>query len=178
MVRCFIGIFLPNEIKSKIISLQNKLKLLPMKAKFVEPENLHICLSFLGEVEEQKIEILSKILDSIARKYKKFEVNVSGIKIIPNEKYIRVLALHIKDENKNLEKMSKDIKEKTGGNVKPAHLTLCRVKNILNKNELLEKIKKLDSEIGRLVVSSVFLIKSTLQKTGPIYSVLHESNLS
>lgn len=178
MVRCFIGIFPPNEIKNKIINLQNELKELPMRAKFVEPENLHVSLSFLGEIEEQKIEIYSKILDSIVKKFQKFEVEVSGIKLIPNEKYIRVLALDIKDKEKNLEKIIKEIKEKIGGDVKPAHLTLCRVKDIPNKNKLLEKIKKTDSEFGRFVVTSIFLIKSTLQKTGPTYSIIHESNLT
>jgi 2'-5' RNA ligase len=147
-----------------------------MKAKFVETENLHICLSFLGEIEEQKVEIFSRILDSIGKKFQKFEVSISGIKLIPSEKYIRVLALDVED--KNLEKISKEIKEKIGGDVKPAHLTLCRIKNISDRTKFLEEIKKIDFEIGKFVVSSIALVKSTLQKTGPIYSILYESKLT
>lgn len=178
MTRCFVGFFVESEVKEKIINLQNTIKKFPMEAKFVEPENLHICLSFLGEVEEQKIEIFSRILDSIAQKFQKFEIEISGIKLIPNEKYIRVLALDVLDKNKNLEKISKQIYEKIGGDVKPPHLTLCRVKKIFDKNEFLKKIKEAKSNIGTFVVSSIFLIKSTLQKTGPVYSVLHKSDLS
>lgn len=177
MVRCFIGIFPPDDIKNKIINLQNELEKLPMKAKFVEPENLHISMSFLGEVEDGKVEIISRILNSITEKFQKFEVELSDIKLIPNEKYVRVLALDAKEENNILEQMRKEIEEKIGGDSKPAHLTICRVKSILNRAEFLEKIEKTDSKVGKFFVSSVALIKSTLQKPGPVYSVLHESNL-
>ncbi len=177
MIRCFIGLFVSDVLKNKIIDLQDKIKKLPVKAKFVEPENLHMCLSFLGEVEDERIEEISKNLDSIANEFKRFEVELSGIKIIPSENYIRVLALDVLDKEKNLEKITKEIKNKIGGNIKPTHLTLCRVKSVLDKKGFIEKIKKIDSKIGKLIVPSILLIKSTLQKPGPVYSVLHESVL-
>ena len=52
MVRCFIGVLIPEEIKESIELIKESLIKLPMQCKFVERENLHICFSFLGEVEE------------------------------------------------------------------------------------------------------------------------------
>jgi 2'-5' RNA ligase len=176
MARCFIGIMAPEGVKNKIISIQNSLRRLPIACKMVERENLHLCLSFLGEVEENEINDICRKLDEISQRYKQFDVNVSEIKFIPKEGYIRVLALGC--SNILLETMSKNIKNEIGGDAKPPHITLCRVKSIEEEQKTIEDIKKIDSDIGKFTVSSIQLIKSELQKTGPIYSVIHESKLS
>lgn len=175
MVRCFIGIFIPENLKEKIVNVQNQIKKIGAECKFVEVENLHLCLSFLGEVEEIEIEKISSKLDEICSRYKKFDVNISGIKIIPSESYIRVLVLNV--FNVLLETISKNIKNEIGGDVKPPHLTLCRVKNIKNKQNFVEELKTIDYVIGNFTVKSIHLIKSELRKSGPVYTSLHESRL-
>lgn len=167
---------MPEGVNPKIISIQNSLRGLPIACKMVERENLHLCLSFLGEIEENEINDICRKLDEISQRYKQFDVDVFGIKFIPSESYIRVLALGC--SNTLLETISKNIKNDIGGDVKPPHITLCRVKNIEEKQKAVEDIKKIDSNIGKFTVSSIQLIKSELQKPGPIYSVIHESKLS
>jgi len=175
MVRCFIGIMAPENLKNKIVSIQDSLKKLPIECKMVEAENLHICLSFLGEVEESKIEGMSKKLDSICERYEASAVEISGIKFIPNENYFRVLALDC--HNSLLKTLGMNIEQEIGGDAKPPHLTLCRVKNIREKGRIVAEIKKIDSYVGDFTVSSVQIIKSQLQKSGPTYTVLRESKL-
>jgi 2'-5' RNA ligase len=175
MVRCFIGIFIPNEKAEKIVDVQKQIQKLPITLKFVERENLHICLSFLGDLKEEKIKEICEKMDMICKRYKKFEAEISGIKFIPSENYVRVLALDVK--NNMLETIRKNVKNEIGGDSKPLHLTLGRVKKIENKKETIEKIKKIDSNIGKFTVEKISLIKSVLQKTGPIYSSLHDSFL-
>jgi len=140
MVRCFVGLFIPTEIKEKIIKIQNQIQKLPITLKLVEAENLHICLSFLGEIKEEKIKNICEKLDSICKRYNKFEVEISGIKLIPSENYVRVLALDVKSNM--LESIRKDVEKEIGGDSKPLHLTLCRIKKIEDKKETIEKIKK------------------------------------
>ena len=179
MVRCFIGILIPDELKKPIVELQEKIEKLPIKAKFVEPENLHLCFSFLGEKSEEEIEEISAKLDELSKNFKSFEVRVKGIKLIPNERYVRVIALDVFDENRILEGLRLEVKRIVGGDSKPAHLTLCRVKKILEKASFLEGVKKIrDISIGNFMLSSLQLIKSELRRTGPVYTVLHESKLS
>ncbi len=178
MVRCFIGVLIPDELKKPIVELQRKIEKLPIKAKFVEPENLHLCFSFLGEKSEEEIEEISAKLDELSKNFKSFEVRVRGIKLIPNERYVRVIALDAFDENRVLEGLRLEVKRVIGGDSKPAHLTLCRVKNISEKTNFLEEIRKIkDISIGKFILSSLQLIKSELRRTGPIYTVLHESKL-
>jgi 2'-5' RNA ligase len=175
MVRCFIGVFIPPEKTEKIIEIQKQIQKLPISLKLVEKENLHICLSFLGNVEEEKLKEICEKLDLICKRYKKFEIEISGIKFIPSENYVRVLALDVK--NGILETIRKNVKNEIGGDSKPLHLTLCRIKKIENKKETIEKIKKIDSNIGKFTIEKISLIKSVLQKTGPVYTSLHDSFL-
>jgi 2'-5' RNA ligase len=175
MVRCFVGLFIPTEIKEKIIKIQNQIQKLPITLKLVEAENLHICLSFLGEIKEEKIKNICEKLDSICKRYNKFEVEISGIKLIPSENYVRVLALDVKSNM--LESIRKDVEKEIGGDSKPLHLTLCRIKKIEDKKETIEKIKKIESEVWKFEVEKISLIKSILQKSGPIYTSLYDSFL-
>ena len=189
MVRIFIGILVPSEIRNNIISVQKKLNNLAIKAKMVEPENLHISLSFLGEIDDKKVDEISGKLDSIAKNYQKFEITISGIKFIPNENYFRVLAFDVLSPENVLrkeivkapiiERISSEIRKEIGGDVKPPHLTICRVRSIGNKNLVIQEIiKRLENFKESFKVNSIQILESTLQRSGPIYSVIHESRLS
>ena len=175
MVRCFIGFLIPENLKNKIISIQNGLKELPMSCKFVEPENLHISFSFLGEVDENRIEEMGSSLDDIVKNYEKIPCRILGLKPIPSRSYIRVLALDVMDEHNNLREIGNVIRKEMGGDVKPPHLTLCRVRRIDDKIKVLEGIDRYNELSIDIVIDRIQLIKSELRGDGPIYKVIHES---
>ncbi len=177
MVRCFIGILIPDEIKAKITKIQDEINGLRIKCKMVETENLHINLSFLGEVDENKIEEISKTLDEICVNFRKFEIEIRDLLIIPDMNYIRVLAIGISQDEHPLKKISQEIKQRIGGDVKPPHLTLCRVKQIENKANTIEELKRINTIVGNISVNSIHIVKSTLGISGPIYQSIHESKL-
>jgi len=175
MARCFIGFLIPKGPKVKIGQVIEELKGLPMDCKFVEDENLHLCFSFLGETDDEKIKYVSAGIDSAASNCHIFDVRIYGMKMIPNEKYIRVLALDV-DGGGELTKMIKHIQEEIGGDAKPPHLTLCRIKSVKNKEVAVERIKEFqEMEVTNFTVDSIQLIKSELSGSGPIYSIIHES---
>jgi len=175
-MRCFIGFILPEDCKERIFSLQQKMKNLPMRAKFVEKENLHICFSFLGEIDENRIQEVKKKIDEISSKYKKVDVASKGILFIPNKNYFRVLALDIKVGKEKLTSISNEIVQKIGGDSKPPHITLCRVKSVWNKEELFKFARSSSFEI-KFTVDSIQLIKSILSREGPKYTIIHSSKL-
>lgn len=175
MVRAFVGVDIPEDVKRYIISVQEQLQPLPMKAKLVEPENLHISLSFLGDIEDTNIESVKLRLDEISNLYDKFEIVLEDLLLIPNEKFVRVIALNVKSDN--LESLRKIIVKAVGGKSHPAHLTLARVNVITEKENFIENINKVVCNRVSFKIDSVCLIGSILQKSGPVYTILHEAHL-
>jgi 2'-5' RNA ligase len=169
MVRYFIAVY---PIKSeKIFNLQKKIKQF-IEGKEVEKENMHVTLSFLGEKSEEEINGIKNRLSEIAKKFNKREIILTRIKFIPNEKFFRVIAIDVS----GLEDLSESIEKKVGGDVKPPHLTLFRVKNVKDKKSLIELSK---AEINEtFLVDKIHLMKSTLTPKGPIYEVESSFNLS
>ncbi len=167
---------LPDEIKGKLLSLQKMLSKMAIKCKFVESENLHISLSFLGEVND--IRVVVDNLKSAVKGFNKFNVNVKNVLLIPNENFIRVIALDVIDEKSVLENLRLKVKDIVGGKSYEAHVTLCRVKTIENKKSFQEKINSLlDYDAGIFEVNGLQLIKSELSRNGPIYSIVEGFSL-
>lgn len=176
MVRCFIGVFLPDFMITKVIELQNFIKTLAIECKLVEAENLHLTLSFLGEKSETEVVEIKDNLDEVCKNFESFPVTISGIKLIPSRNYVRVIVLDATDNSGVLVKLADGIKNKIGGDVKPPHLTLCRVMR-LDNNTVISKLLNFDSFCGEFQLNSVQLIESKLSGHGPSYDILHESKL-
>lgn len=175
MVRCFVGFLLPEIVKEKVVGVQEEIKKLPIVCKFVEKENLHICFSFLGDVGEDSLERIETSLDSVCKGVEPIRAAVDKIKLIPNENFIRVLALGV--VSTELEELVYKINKIVGGDAKPPHITLCRVKKIESKDYVVQKLKEIRVERTGFLVDSVCLIKSELRKDGPIYTVIKSFKL-
>jgi len=180
-MRCFIAIAVPEELKEKILEVQNKLKQAGANLKLVERENLHFTVKFLGEIEENQIKEVKEFLASLEEK--SFEISIKGLGVFPTEDYIKVVWLGveknqdvflnlIKKINKNLDKIRKEKKELN------THLTIARVRSAKNKNELKAAVQDLkETEIGEMQVNSLKLISSELTPEGPKYTELAEFEL-
>jgi RNA 2',3'-cyclic 3'-phosphodiesterase len=173
MVRIFVGIFLPDNLKSSVVETQKRIEKLPIECKLVEEKNLHVSLDFIGDVEENELEEIKNKISDLAKSFKPFQVEIGDLKLIPSERFVRVIAFGI--NSIELSSLGEEIQKKIGGDAKPPHLTLCRVKKVLSKNELLDDFSIIEKEkIGSFKVSSIQLIKSELRREGPVYSVVSD----
>jgi 2'-5' RNA ligase len=177
-MRAFIGIIAPENVRNVASKIQEELKAVGIVGKCVEIENLHANLSFLDEISESdSLEIAAK-MDMIAKGYKKFKASVASVKAIPNKKIVRVVAFDIAQEKNLLHSLSKEIQKSIGGDVKPPHMTLCRVKGLKDKKKFYEIVERYEQTVfAEFDVDSIQLIKSELGEGGPKYSVIHESML-
>jgi len=172
-----VCIWIPEFLRDPIVKFQKKIEKLPLKAKFVEPENLHLTVTFLGDTMGD-INPLKKKLDESVKNTNKFHVKLQELKLIPNEKYIRVIGIKVENEGK-ISNLIKEVAKNVGGKFyEKTKLTLCRVKKIEDKT-LLQKFiaDHRDIKIGTFNVESVALVKSVLTKRGPIYETIHKSLL-
>jgi 2'-5' RNA ligase len=177
MLRLFTCVKIPDELREKVVALQNEMTNLPIKAKFVEKENLHLTVTFLGDTNEDKVEYLKSQLDLSVGDVKKFNLKLEGLKIIPNENYIKVIGIQV--VSKEMPELIKKVVKYIGGDYHEyTKLTLCRVKNMMDKRKIKEFIEKnRNVKIGEFEVKNVDLMKSTLTRSGPIYESIHESFL-
>lgn len=178
MLRLFTCIWIPDEIREKIVEFQKTMQKLPMDAKFVEKENLHLTITFLGDKSENEVERLSKELDGVATSSREVHVKLEGLKIIPSESYIRVIGVHVKA--REIEKLIKAVAATIDGDYhEGTKLTLCRVRSIRNKRGVLDFIESnKNTSFGEFNADSIALAKSTLTRQGPVYETIHKSPLS
>ena len=174
MVRTFIAVELPDEIRAKICGIQPSFGL---KSGLVARDNIHVTLKFLGEIQDAKVEKIKKALDGI--KVAPFQAHVKGIGVFPDMKYIRVIWAGIAEGAEQFVGLSSAVesalvplgfaKEKKF----TPHATIARVKGVADKNALIARIKELaDAEFGTFTVGEVKLKKSTLTPKGAIYEDL------
>ncbi|MBC7327246.1 RNA 2',3'-cyclic phosphodiesterase [bacterium] len=182
-LRCFIAILLTEEIKEKAAEIQNRLKKINADVKWVERENLHITLRFLGEIEEETVEKVKSLMEEIGKKFSSVRLIFKGIGAFPDSRRPRVIW--IGGEAQMLEKIAEELEKgvrKIGlPPEKPFsfHLTLGRVRSGKNLNSLTKAMYELsDVDLGEMEANKISLMLSTLYPQGPQYSVMYEVELS
>ena len=160
-----------NELKDYFIELEG---FLPKNARLSLTKSFHLTLKFLGEVQSDKVESITKTLENI--KFEHFSIFLDSVGIFPTDNYIRVVWIGLKPEDKILElqnKIDNSLKSlfKKDKDFK-AHITLARVKYPEDKKAFLEQLRKIKVENKKVEIKNFRLIKSTLTPKGPIYDEL------
>ncbi len=180
-MRTFIAIGLTPEIKIKLKEIRDKLRRLPVKIKWVEPENLHITLKFLGNLPEKKLAEVKRLIAAAANRYHFFNLYLENFGFFPNQRKPRILFIKASSKQilENIAESLEEELEKAGfgreRKFKP-HITLARIKKLKNINRLTEKIAGLEAK-GKLQVKKISLFKSTLTPKGPVYEEIFKSSL-
>jgi RNA 2',3'-cyclic 3'-phosphodiesterase len=180
-MRCFVGVFVPEPAKGEAIRAQSRLEHAPMVWKKVEPQNLHVNLSFLGELSEEDAKKAADRLELICKSHKEFTIVPRKISIIPSARRPRVLAMEAEEGTGELKSLMGDIVMSVGGDSKPPHITLGRIKSVLDVDGLASKVEKINSEISivkaEFKVSTIDFIKSELGRDGPTYTSIRSCKL-
>lgn len=182
-IRAFIAIEISENLQKEFSKLQEELKKSNADVKWVEPQNMHLTLKFLGETEENKIEKIKEILNKIASETSPFEITFSKLGAFPKFSSPRVIWIGINEGKKDLENLANKIEKSLTHlgfseekRLYSAHLTLGRIKSGKNKEKLIKIIEEKNSfySLQKLSVQKIVLIQSNLTPSGPIYTKLAE----
>jgi len=175
-LRAFLAIDIDKKLVQKIEDLQKEFKKTKANVKYVEIENIHFTLKFFGNINEQMINKISIAIKNVLKEYEPINIVIKGTGSFPNEDYIKVIWLGIKenpiliDLAKKLDEEFKKLGFKKEKNYSP-HLTIGRMKSPKNKKEVKDKIATFKNiEIGKMNINKISLKKSELTPNGPIYS--------
>lgn len=189
-LRTFIAIELSNEARQVVANLQNRLKRIapPRTVRWTAPQNIHLTLHFLGNIEGEQVELASTALNEVVRTKPPFSVTLGGLGCFPNLRRPRIVWIGITGEVPLLV----NLHERLGEALKAAidftpesrpfspHLTIGRVKrgvpsrNLRQLSAVLEREQAVD-ELVKMEVTGISLMKSELNPTGAVYSQLSTS---
>ncbi|HEV8378059.1 MAG TPA: RNA 2',3'-cyclic phosphodiesterase [Tepidisphaeraceae bacterium] len=179
-MRLFVAIELDEPFRNHLIKLQDSLRLMLPKVSFTKPENLHLTLEFIGEVEERKVPALCDALGAVARDGE-FPVRYVGLDLLPPHGPIRILAAAV-DGGEKLPALQSRIEDACAAQQIPrenrrfrAHITLARARDGLARStgsKLLQQLGPVKS--AEMVVGSFVLMLSTLSNKGSEYSCLYK----
>ncbi|MCS7134266.1 MAG: RNA 2',3'-cyclic phosphodiesterase [Candidatus Pacearchaeota archaeon] len=175
-MRCFIAIEISEKAKEELLRVQKEFKGI-IEGKFVEKENFHLTLKFLGEVSNYEINQLKQELRKI--RFNKFIAKLGSIGYF-TPSFARVLWVSLEPKDNFVELHEKVESLLRNFNIKKEkrkfmpHVTIARIKNIKKKEKFFEKIEKIKIEPIDFEISSFVLNKSVLTEKGPIYEKLFE----
>lgn len=178
-MRCFIAIDLLEHVKAKIFhafeTMQDKNL---FRGKFVEKENLHLTLKFLGSISEEKLEEVRKKLREI--KFEKFDCKIGKAGVF-DENYVKVIWVDLlSDKLKELQKQITDKFPEIPSDYKEfsSHITTARVSSVPNRIKLIEEIKKINLKKLGFEIDEFLLMKSEMMRKGLKYKILERYKLS
>jgi 2'-5' RNA ligase len=185
-LRTFIAAGLDKPIRERLVALQEALGRADAEVKWVERENLHVTLLFLGEVTDRDIPAVCQAVGDCCKVHAPFSLNVETAGCFPNPRRPRTLwagvgqgvqelvALHdaLEPPLLDLGCYRREERQYT------PHITLGRVRSERPDDRLaLALAKQAGWRGGSMDVREVLVMSSELRPQGPEYTVLSRAKL-
>ncbi len=179
-MRTFVCIEICEKVRRNMSLLYGMLSEAGANVRWVDEENIHLTLKFLGEVHERRIADVCAAVEKIALSTKDFRFSIEGIGSFPAEGMPRVLCCGVQEHRGSLEKLQaeislalRDYAQKQDRKKFVPHLTIGRVRGPRNTDELIEIIRKnRGMRFGMQSASSIVVMMSELMPGGPCYAPL------
>lgn len=184
--RTFVAVKLDPELSRKVGEIIEAFQAVPSDVKWVEPQNLHLTLKFLGDVDATEIHRVCEMVAKAAAETPAFEFEVRGAGAFPSVSRPRTFWLGAGEGEREMVDLAKFLEKKLqklgfareGRKFQP-HLTIGRLRRGGRTggewSDLLRRYA--DVEVGRMAVAEVTVFSSTLTPAGPIYDPLGRAPL-
>lgn len=181
-MRAFIAIELSEAVRLAIQEFMDEFRKFGLRASWVNPENLHLTLRFLGDVDEA---VLAGLGDSLACAYRArapFRLKVAGAGCFPNPRRPSVLWVGVADAPEALwtvQAIAEAGARESGleADVKTyrPHVTVARMRDSHGPDGFSKRLHEANRFCaGEFTVQNVSLFSSTLTPQGAIYRKLRE----
>ena len=175
--RVFIGIPIGCKIKSILPIVKSAVNCNPNCIKWIPTENIHLTLSFLGNI---RVKDIHHFIESLEKKITSndFQLTITGTGVFHSSKSPKVLWLGISTGIYELtllqiqvEKSVREFKDNYENNTFIPHISIARIKKGPRKIDVLPFLNSVYSKI-ELDVNSISMYESKLFPEGTQYTVL------
>lgn len=176
MIRLFVALKIPEEIKDKIFSQCIKALETSSEFKWESKEKIHLTLKFIGDVKK---DFLSNIIDEIefVTDYSTFNCKISNFGFFFRDGEAKILWCNL-ETDEIINSLVQELNERISKfGVKPekrnfkGHLTLLRIKNKVDK-KFIKRFNDYKFDPIQFKANQISLIQSVLKPSGSIYKVL------
>jgi RNA 2',3'-cyclic 3'-phosphodiesterase len=179
-MRTFIGIDFSDPVKQALKYSQERLRKYVKKGRWKQPNNFHLTLFFIGEIEESFVQEIYSAIKPCAASIPPFQLSFSHIGVFRGRRHIRALWTGLGGQLHVLTRLHSCIRNamETLGYASSQkdyipHVTLGQDMILREKLSVLEKTVSLPS-IPIITVSHVTFFKSEQIDGKRIYSSIHE----
>ena len=179
-IRAFIALELPPSVISLLEKVQEDLKSLRVRAKWVKPENIHLTLKFLGNISPDDIDKIGGSMMDTVEEFAPIDLVAMGVGVFPGIQRPRVIWVGLGGQIQPLFAMQRvlednlaDLGFKKEKRPFKGHLTLGRIRQTVNPTtirQIMREYANLSSE--EFTASRIILFKSELKPSGAVYSQL------
>lgn len=187
--RLFVAVTLPEAVKGVILEVQREFRnsLLDADIRWTRPDQFHLTLRFLGNVDSSRVADLTNALLTACRGFPALNLHAEGIGCFPNARSPRVLWIGVDDTSQRLAPLQAAVQAATLDFTAEepekrftGHLTLARIKRIRPKEA--RRVEELVGRnggrfFGRWTANAVELIRSELSAQGARYTTLVDAGL-
>lgn len=181
-MRIFLAVRLTDAVRDQIDAVIQPLARVGADVTWVELQNLHLTLRFLGEMTQEQRAVLEQALEARSRSQPPFTVMFAGVGGFPSLDRPRVLWVGVTQGHESLKPLAHGIETACqAAGFPPAdrplseHVTIGRVRSVKGLARLLPALRSVSStSFGGMTVDHCELIQSQRSHGGPMYATLRE----
>jgi len=184
-MRLFIALPLPGNVEEYLGSVISDFRRKRGRVKWVESKNIHLTLKFLGETDENILDVICQSIKRVAQNRQAVSCCLDRIGGFPNLKRPKVIWAGLRDNIEKLVTIASEIEDEMVSHGferenRPfkSHLTLGRIKENSGLHDLTEHLKDYRIRPEPILFDKIILFKSTLTPRGPIYESLFSQQLN
>ena len=169
--RLFVAIELPDSVRKTLVRLDPRIR----GARWLPAEQMHLTLSFLGDVESETKERLCEKLNAI--RWSAFFLPIIGLGTFPAKGWPKIIWIGVGTGHPHLFQLHKRVQEAALGagleaDLRPwhPHVTLARCRDVSAESIRPFLKANTDFDAGMIHVESFVLNSSKLTPAGSIYT--------
>lgn len=186
-IRTFIAVEVPAVLQQKAAGVVRTLSSGGAPMKWVEPQNIHVTVKFLGDVEDAEIYRVCRAAAEAVADLPAFQVCCRGVGAFPSSQRPRTVWLGIDDPAGSFQELYERLERAMSGLGYPRearrfqpHLTIGRLRHGQRQvGDLPARLaQQAERELGQIDVDEVIVFASELTPDGPVYTVLGRAPLA
>ncbi|MFN2406646.1 MAG: RNA 2',3'-cyclic phosphodiesterase [Pyrinomonadaceae bacterium] len=184
--RLFCAFELPDSLRAQMAQHSERVReaVPEAAASWSRPENIHLTVKFFGNVDQQRVTVISPAAARVVKEFPPIQIEVGKTGVFPRPSRPQVLWIGIDDASGALATLHKQLEDEFAREGFPKedrafrpHLTIARIRKPHNSDRLAEAHLGMEFSSVALELSELILFRSELSSKGSKYTPISRHRL-